>query len=90
MPRCAQRASGAEFALRLPQCRTILVIIRNPAFLFSFAPLVSFAEKSFYWRWGALQAVRTVQLGEIPIEGAERQMTGFAGNFQNETIGETQ
>ena len=39
---------------------------------------------------GALQAMRTVQLGEIPIEGAERQMTGFAGNFQNEAIGETQ
>ena len=38
----------------------------------------------------SLQALRAVQFGEIPVEGAERQMTGFAGNFQNEAIGEAQ
>ena len=32
--------------------------------------------------------MRTVQLGENPVKGAERQMTGLAGNFQNEAIGE--
>ena len=35
-----------------------------------------------------LQAVRTVKFCKIPVEGTERQMTGFAGNFQNEAIGE--
>ena len=38
----------------------------------------------------ALQAEYTVKFCKIAIEGAERQMTGFAGNFQHETIGETQ
>ena len=38
----------------------------------------------------ALQTVRTVKFCKIPIESAERQMTGFAGNLQNETIRETQ
>ncbi|MGZ5117869.1 MAG: MmgE/PrpD family protein [Burkholderiales bacterium] len=37
-----------------------------------------------------LHSVRTVEFGEIPVEGAERQMTGLAGNFQKEAIGETQ
>ena len=31
-----------------------------------------------------------VKFSKIPIEGAQRQMTGLAGNFQNETIGEAQ
>ena len=34
--------------------------------------------------------LRAVQPGQIPVEGAERQVTCLAGNFQNEAIGEAQ
>lgn len=37
-----------------------------------------------------LEAACAAELGKVSIERSERQMTGFAGNFQNETIGEAQ
>lgn len=38
----------------------------------------------------ASKATRTVELRKIPVEGAKRQMPGFAGDFQYETIGKAQ
>ncbi len=49
-----------------------------------------FSNISLVRNSSALQAVCTATLCKISIEGSERQMTGFAGDFQNETIGEAQ
>ena len=55
------------------------------------------AKSALTWRFKCyeaaqrfLHALRATQFGEISVEGAERQMTGFAGNFKNQAIGEAQ